>query len=349
MFLRRWLTRLSNVAAAKGHPARAAPAAAGQRAPMAGSPARAERGGSEPGKQKPPARVKTRGSRSGQPGRGREHPAFAADALRRAWRQVRANGGGPGVDGVDIRAFEADLEGQLASLGEELAQGTYCPRGVRRVLVPKPHEGLRSLAVWALRDRVAQRAVYNYLEPVFEPHFLDCSHGFRPGRSVETAVAAVLAARDAGLRWVLDADIKDCFDTIDAALLMQLVRQRVQDRAMLRLLEAWLQARILNAAGQVRAASTAQGGVLSPLLCNVYLHSFDEALTRRGLCLVRYADDLLVLCRRRREAEEAGQVVRQALATLRLEINPHKTQVVHFDQGFRFLGVFFLRNEHFGL
>jgi group II intron reverse transcriptase/maturase len=281
---------------------------------------------------------------------GREaHPAFTADALRRAWRQVRAKGGGPGVDGVDIRSFEADLEVQLAGLGQELASGMYRPRGVRRVLIPKPHEGLRSLAVWALRDRVAQRAVYNYLEPVFEPLFLGCSHGFRPGRSVQTAVSDLLAARDRGLRWVLDADIKDCFDEIDVNLLVQMVRRHVKDKVILRLLDAWLNARILTAAGQVRAAGAAQGGVLSPLLCNIYLHPFDEALTSQGLCLVRYADDLVVPCRRRREAETAGEIAQRILATLHLEINRYKTQVVHFDEGFKFLGVFFLRNEHFWL
>ena len=166
----------------------------------------------------------------------RPHPAFSRDALHRAWRQMRASGGGPGVDGESIRAFESDLEVKLAELGQELEKGTYRPRGVRRVFVPKPKGGLRPLAIWTLRDRVAQRAVYNYLEPTFESQFLDCSHGFRPGRSVQTAVDAVLAGRDAGLRWVLDADIKDCFDEIRPDLLMRLVRQQVRDKVILRLL-----------------------------------------------------------------------------------------------------------------
>ena len=279
----------------------------------------------------------------------RPHPAFSRDALHRAWRQVRASGGGPGVDGESIRAFESDLEVKLAELGQELGKGTYRPRGVRRVFVPKPKGGLRPLAIWTLRDRVAQRAVYNYLEPTFESQFLDCSHGFRPGRSVQTAVDAVLTGRDAGLRWVLDADIKDCFDEIRPDLLMRLVRQQVRDKVILRLLTGWLKARILNVRGQARAAGTAQGGVLSPLLCNVYLHPFDEALTGQGLRLVRYADDLVVLCRRRREAQAARQVVQRQLGRLHLKLNPHKTQVVHFDEGFKFLGVFFLRNEHFWL
>jgi group II intron reverse transcriptase/maturase len=253
------------------------------------------------------------------------------------------------VDGESIRSFESDLDAKLAELGRELETGAYQPRGVRRVFVPKPKEGLRPLAIWTLRDRVAQRAVHNYLEPAFESQFLDCSHGFRPGRSVQTAVSDVLAARDAGQRWVLDADIKDCFDEIRPDLLMRLVRDQVKDKVILRLLKAWLQARILDARGRSRAAGTAQGGVLSPLLCNVYLHAFDEAVTKQGLCLVRYADDLVALCRRRREAQAAGRVVQRELAKLHLNLNPHKTQVVHFDEGFKFLGVFFLRNEHFWL
>lgn len=280
---------------------------------------------------------------------GASHPAFSQAALRRAWRQVRANGGGPGVDGMAIAAFEANLEVELARLREELTHGAYRPRPVSTVLIPKRNEGLRRLAIWTLRDRVAQRAVYETLEPIFEPEFLPCSHGFRPGRSVQSAVADVLAARDEGLRWVFDADIKDCFDTIDPDLLMGMVRKKVQDKVLLRLVEAWLQAEVLTAGGESRRAGAGQGGVLSPLLCNVYLHSFDLAVTGQGLRLVRYADDLVVLCRRRQEAMEADKRVEQALAALRLALNRHKTGVVNFDQGFKFLGVFFLRGEHFYL
>ncbi len=277
------------------------------------------------------------------------HPAFTPDAVHRAWRRVRANGGGAGVDGVSIAAFEKDLENQLESLRQELATSTYRPRAVRRVFVPKPNEGLRPLAIWALRDRVAQRAMYDYLEPFFEPEFLGCSHGFRPGRSVDTAVHAVLSARDVGLRWVLDTDIKDCFDSIDAKQLVKQVKHRVKDRTILRLLDQWLSADILDARGRHTAAGAAQGGVLSPLLCNIYLHPFDVAMTRRGVHLVRYADDLVCLCRRKREAQQAHRLAQQSLSPLKLELHPQKTRIVHFDQGFKFLGVFFVRNEHFYL
>lgn len=140
------------------------------------------------------------------------HPAFSEEALRRAWRAVRANGGGAGIDAVDIAAFEAQLKA-LAALAHELTDGAYLPRGVRRILIPKRNDGLRPLAIWTLRHRVAQRAVYAVLEPQFKSGFLPCSHGFRPGRSVPTAVADVVAGHDKGLRWVVDADIKDCSTT----------------------------------------------------------------------------------------------------------------------------------------
>jgi group II intron reverse transcriptase/maturase len=279
----------------------------------------------------------------------RIHPAFSDEALRRAWQQVKANGGGPGVDGVDIQAFDARLGEQLTALQVELSCGSYRPQDVRRVLIPKRNEGLRPLAIWTLRDRLAQRAVLNAVEPLFEPRFLACSHGFRPGRSTQSATEMVLTARDEGLRWVLDADIKECFENIDPALLTQLVRRQLGDKALLRLIDLWLRARILTAAGQVRAAGTAQGGVLSPLLCNVYLHQFDVALTERGLRLVRYADDFVVLSRRRREAEVAQDRALTALAALRLEFNLYKTRIVHFDQGFKFLGRFFVRDEVYEL
>lgn len=295
-----------------------------------------------------PPRRKAEGAPAAR-GPTRVHPAFQREALRRAWQQVKANGGGPGVDGLDIATFEAHLDAHLAALQLELSQGTYRPQPVRRVLIPKRNEGLRPLAIWTLRDRVAQRAVLNALEPIFEPQFLDCSHGYRPGRSTQTASDAVVAARNEGLRWVLDADIQDCFDSIDPALLMQMLRRQVRDRHLLRLVELWLQARILSASGQVRAAGAAQGGVLSPLLSNIYLHPFDVALTRQGLRLVRYADDFVVLCRRRRDAEEARAAAEGALKDLRLQLNPHKTRVVHFDQGFKFLGRFFVRDEVYEL
>ena len=192
--------------------------------------------------------------------------------------------------------------------------------------------------------------VYDYLEPIFEEGFLDCSYGFRPGRGVEDAVQAVLSHRDDGCRWVVDADIKNCFDSMDSRLLMRFLRRKVRNRIVLRLVKTWLDARIFNPApGEKGRAGASQGGILSPLLCNIYLHPFDVEMTKQGLRLVRYADDFVILCRHNREAEKALKAAERTLARLKLNLNPHKTRIVHFDQGFKFLGVFFLRNEHFYL
>lgn len=275
---------------------------------------------------------------------------FSRAALQRAWRSVRANKGGPGVDGISIRKFERDLDTHLSELQHELISGTYKPRPVRRVLVPKPNGGLRPLAMWALRDRVAQRVVYEYLEPIFEPVFLDCSYGFRPGRGVADAVERVRLHREANRRWVLDADIKNCFDQIDAGILMRLTRRRVRHKTVLRLIRNWLDAEIFNSVdGRPARAGASQGSVLSPMLSNIYLHDFDQQLIRQGYHLVRYADDLVILCRRKQEAHQAYKDAGRALKHLRLELHPEKTQIVHFDEGFKFLGYFFLRNEIFKL
>jgi len=283
---------------------------------------------------------------------GQERTLFSPEALRRAWQVVRRNGATPGVDRVTIRRFERELDANLARLGEELTGGIYEPLPVRRVLVPKVHGGLRPLAVWTLRDRVAQRAVHDHLVPILEPHFLDVSYGFRPGRSVADAVQAVVGARDAGRRWVVDADIEDCFGSLDHQTLMEQVRAWVREPAVVRLIEQWLRARVYNPArGLPTTAAASQGGVITPLLANLYLHAFDVRVTRTVPygTLVRFADDFVILCRRRRGARAALEAARQALGRLRLRLNPHKTQVVHFDQGFKFLGVFFLRNEYFYL
>ena len=256
------------------------------------------------------------------------------------------------MDRVTIRRFERNLEENLAQLREELASGSYEPLPVRRVLVPKPKGGLRPLAIWTLRDRVAQRVVHDYLVPIVESRFLDCSYGFRPGRSVADAVQAVTSGRDAGKHWVVDADIEDCFGSLNHRRLMKQVCAWVPELVVVTLIEKWLRARIYNPVrGQPAIAAASQGGVITPLLANLYLHSFDVQVNQTVSygTLIRFADDFVILCRRRREAEKALKSAQQALGQLRLQLNPYKTRLVHFDQGFKFLGVFFLRNEHFQL
>ena len=215
---------------------------------------------------------------------------FPLAGLRQAWLAVKAAKGGPGVDGVTLQQFEAALDGELAALRLELISGTYQPQPVRQVLVPKADVGVRPLAIWALRDRVAQRVVYELLAPVFEATFLPCSFGFRRGYGVQDALAALEQQRDNNLRWVVDADIQDCFEAIESVRLLKLVARRVQDRLLLRYIAGWLHAQILNSAdGVPKRAGTSQGNVLSPLLANIYLHEFDQALVGRKLVLLRYA------------------------------------------------------------
>lgn len=271
-------------------------------------------------------------------------------ALFAAWRKVRANHGSAGVDGVTIQEFEKNLRGNLEELARELRKGNYCPQPVKRVYVPKPSGGTRPLAILAVKDRIAQRALFDLLAPRFDQKFLDCSFGFREGRSAQDAVTRVVEARQRGLRWLVDGDIKDCFERIDHARLLRALRTEVHDARILKLIEQWLKANIFNElVGRDLTVGTFQGGILSPLLANVYLHAFDEALTRAGFTLVRYADDWLILCTKKAAAEAALETATHALERLRLAINPYKTRIVHFDQGFRFVGFFFIRDECFNL
>lgn len=275
---------------------------------------------------------------------------FSQRRLQQAWLAVKQAGGGAGVDGVTLAEFARPEGGHLERLRRELVAGSYKPHPVRQVLVPKPGGGLRALGIWALRDRVAQRAVYDLIAPSFEAIFLPCSFGFRPGRSVADAVRQVCAHRDQHLRWVLDGDIYHCFDEIDSTILMPLVRRRVRDPRLLRYVHGWLKADIFNSMdGASQQAGVGQGSVLSPLLANVYLHEMDVALTRQGLALVRYADDFVVCCRRKSEADAARQAAAAVLKTLRLRLRPDKTGIVHLDEGLEWLGYFFLRNECYPL
>lgn len=273
---------------------------------------------------------------------------FSLENLERAWRKVRANGGGPGVDGETLRAFERELRANLDALQGELATGVYKPQPVRRVYVPKGNGDWRPLGILTVRDRIAQRVVYDAIAPIYEEKFLDCSYGFREGRSLQDAVTAVVRYRDAGQRWVVDGDIKDCFERIDHRLLMRMVTRDIQDKRLLHLIEGWLGAQVFNELDGKRArVGTFQGGVISPLLANVYLHLFDVELTRSGLALVRYADDWVILSMKKFQAEEALDKATRALEKLKLMLNPHKTRVVHFDEGFSFLGVSFVGARYF--
>ncbi|HSL82425.1 MAG TPA: group II intron reverse transcriptase/maturase, partial [Thermoanaerobaculia bacterium] len=251
--------------------------------------------------------------------------------------------------GETLSAIESrGVEGFLRELHDELRSGRYRPRPVRREYIPKPDGRQRPLGIPAVRDRVVQAAAKIVLEPIFEADFQECSFGFRPRRSATDAKEAIRLTGGRGHYWVVDADIRAFFDSIDQDLLLERLRRRISDRRVLKLVRQWLRAGVMEE-GQVRKSTTGtpQGGVISPLLANVYLDALDEVWQRdwRHLGrLVRYADDFVVLCRKRSQAEEALERLREILGTLRLELHPHKTRVVELGLGkesFCFLGCTF--------
>ncbi len=276
--------------------------------------------------------------------------AFSVDALRRAWVSVRANKGSSGADGETLAQFEARLEENLEQLHRELVQQQYRPHPVKQILVPKANADWRPLTLWAVRDRIAQRSIYNYLEPVFDRQFLPCSFGFRNGRSTAHAAQAIQAARHQQAHWVLDADIRDCFGQMRSHIVLkQLARWHVP-HPLRELIRLWLHTQIANSwrASQT-AVGTSQGSVLSPLLCNLYLHPFDQAMQQRGITLVRYADDFVVLARQQTTVRWVQYWAAANLKRVGLEMHPQKTRITNFDEGFQFVGWFFVREEMFEL
>ena len=263
--------------------------------------------------------------------------------LRQAWGLVKQNGGAGGVDGESIERFEKELEKNLESLHEELREDRYQPQPVRRVWIPKANGGKRPLGVPTVRDRVVQQAVRLRLEPLFEPYFLESSYGFRPGRSAHQALGDVVMSIHNRRRWVMEVDIEGFFDTIDQEKLIDLVAERVADGRVLKLLRQMLQSGVMEEMRVHRQTTgTPQGGVISPLLANIYLNRYDWRMGQAGYRVVRFADDLVTCCETKEEAYRALQLTREILeGELHLRLHPGKTRVVHVSEGFEFLGFYF--------
>ena len=261
--------------------------------------------------------------------------------LEMAWEKVKANRGSGGIDGQTLQTFEAQLGPQLDRLHRELKEDTYRPQPVRQHPIEKrdkPGEH-RMLGIPTIYDRVCQQALLNRLQPIFEPVFDDASFGYRPGRSTKDALRKIWKEIYSGSEWIVDADLRDFFGSVDHEKLLSLVAQRVADGRVLRLLKAMLKA---GSYGQGRLfpseRGTPQGGVVSPMLSNILLTPFDREMRLRGYQLTRYADDWVVTCQTAAEARAAVDAARRILKQLGVEVHPPKTRIVHVRDGFEFLG-----------
>ncbi len=263
--------------------------------------------------------------------------------LIQAFQKVKENQGSPGIDGQTVEDFEANVAEELQGIQKALREKSYEPRPVKRVYIPKDRNRKRPLGIPTVKDRVVQQSLRTVIEPIFEEKFLDCSYGFRPGRSAHMAMEAIEGYLKEGCLWVVDADLTSYFDSIPHEKLIDRVAEEISDGSVLKLIRKMLQAGVMeDGIWTCEETGTPQGGVISPLLANIYLHPFDETMTQRGHRLVRYADDWVILCRSKPGAERVLRGAIKLLGESGLTINPEKTRIVNAaEEGFDFLGYHF--------
>jgi len=264
-----------------------------------------------------------------------------------AWEKVKANKGSGGIDDVSIKEIEQNLMLNIEEIHRLLYEDRYQPQPVKRVWIPKPDGNKRPLGIPTVRDRVVQQAILNKLTPIFEPKFLDCSYGFRPNRSAHQSIQKVDEYLNSGYRWVVEVDIEKFFDTINQEKLIDFVAEEIADGRVLRLVRSFLHSGVMEDMKiEYQSTGTPQGGVISPLLANIYLYQFDKEMTESGYKVIRYADDIVILCQKKIEAEQALRKTREILEReLNLKLNPEKTKITHKSKGFEFLGYNFFGYE----
>lgn len=277
---------------------------------------------------------------------------YALANLETAWQKVQANDGAPGIDRVSVARFGQDALARLQHLATDLQKKTYRPHPVRRVFIPKSGGGQRPLGIPTVRDRIVQQALLQVMEPIFESKFSKLSHGFRPDRGCATALSVVDRAVRHGYTWVVDADIQTFFDSVDHGLLVWAVNEEISDGSVLHLITQILKAGIAHPSVtdvEPTELGVPQGGPLSPLLSNLYLHRFDVAMATAGYGLVRYADDFVIFAKSEEAANSALSLSRHVLEDeLKLSLHPEKTRVVSVMAGFAFLGYHYFGEEGSG-
>lgn len=262
--------------------------------------------------------------------------------LLQAFLKVKAANGAAGIDGQSVNAFAKSLDTNLGSILQELQTKSYQPQPVRRVEIPKANGGIRLLGIPAVRDRVVQQALLDIMQPIFDPHFHPSSYGYRPRRSCHHALTkATMFIRKYERKWVVDMDLSKCFDTLDHGLILKSISKRIKDGSILELIGKILKSGVMTNAGWLSSdVGSPQGGVISPLIANIYLDAFDQFMKKRGHRIVRYADDILILCCSKSAACNALAKATQYLESdLLLTVNTEKTHVCHSFKGVKFLGV----------